>query len=48
MYLDDPRRLLGWANAARVERAGASPEFVTATCVTYLPSRWLLHAARIA
>ena len=43
-FSDDPRRLLSWANTALIERAGVSHEFVTAACVTYLPSeqhlRW--------
>jgi phosphoserine phosphatase RsbU/P len=43
-FSDDPRKLLSWANAALVERAGTSHEFVTAACVTYLPTerrlRW--------
>ena len=43
-FSDDPGRLLSWANAALIERAGISSEFVTAACVTYLPSeqhlRW--------
>lgn len=44
-FSDDPRQLLGWANAALVERADTSSEFVTAACVTYLPSRRLLRFA---
>jgi len=36
-YNDDPCRLLELANAALVERAGASDEFVTAACVVYRP-----------
>jgi serine phosphatase RsbU (regulator of sigma subunit) len=41
-FSDDPCRLLAWANTALIERAGVTPEFVTAACVTYLPSerRW--------
>ena len=43
-FSDDPRRLLSWANTALVERAGSTTDFVTAACVTYLPSerrlRW--------
>jgi serine phosphatase RsbU (regulator of sigma subunit) len=43
-YTDDPCRLLSWANTALIERAGTSNDFVTAACVTYLPSeqrvRW--------
>jgi serine phosphatase RsbU (regulator of sigma subunit) len=44
-YSDDPCRLLSWANAALVERAGTSSEFVTAACVTYLPNDQLLRWA---
>lgn len=44
-FSDDPRKLLGWANAALVERAGASHEFVTAACVTYTPTERLLRWA---
>ena len=44
-FSDDPCDLLGWANAALVERAGTSPEFVTAACVTYLPTQRLLRWA---
>ena len=44
-YSDDPGRLLGWANAALIERAGTSTEFVTAACVTYLPGEKLLRWA---
>jgi serine phosphatase RsbU (regulator of sigma subunit) len=36
-FSDDPRKLLGWANAALVERAGPSADFVTVACVTYHP-----------
>jgi serine phosphatase RsbU (regulator of sigma subunit) len=43
-FSDDPRQLLSWANTALIERAGITDEFVTAACVTYLPSerhlRW--------
>jgi serine phosphatase RsbU (regulator of sigma subunit) len=43
-FSDDPCQLLSWANTALVERAGISGDFVTAACVTYLPSerrlRW--------
>ncbi len=43
-FSDDPCRLLTWANAALIERAGLTTQFVTAACVTYLPSgqrlRW--------
>src|SRR4029453_8399710 len=44
-FSDDPRRLLAWANAALVERAGWSVDFVTAACVTYLPSQRCLRWA---
>ena len=44
-FSDDPRRLLGWANTALVERAGAGNEYVTAACVTYLPREQLLRWA---
>lgn len=44
-FSDDPRRLLGWANTALVERAGISSEFVTAACVTHLPSERCLRWA---
>lgn len=44
-FSDDPRKLLGWANAALVERAGTSAEFVTAACMTYLPAQQLLRWA---
>lgn len=44
-FSDDPRQLLNWANAALVERADASSEFVTAACVTYLPEDRLLRFA---
>lgn len=36
-YHDDPCRLLELANGALVERAGASPDFVTAVCLVYHP-----------
>ncbi len=43
-FSDDPARLLSWANTALVERAGPTGVFVTAACVTYLPTerrlRW--------
>jgi Stage II sporulation protein E (SpoIIE) len=35
-FSDDPCRLLSWANAALIERAGAGSDFVTAACVSYL------------
>jgi serine phosphatase RsbU (regulator of sigma subunit) len=44
-FSDDPTRLLSWANTALIERAGAGAEFVTAACVTYLPSEQLLRWA---
>jgi serine phosphatase RsbU (regulator of sigma subunit) len=44
-FSDDPGRLLSWANTALIERAGTSFEFVTAACVTYLPSEQLLRWA---
>ncbi|WP_187368889.1 PP2C family protein-serine/threonine phosphatase [Baekduia soli] len=43
-FTDDPARLLSWVNTAMTERAGTAEEFVTAACLTYLPSerrlRW--------
>jgi serine phosphatase RsbU (regulator of sigma subunit) len=44
-FSDDPCRLLSWANTALIERAGTGSEFVTAACVTYLPSEQLLRWA---
>jgi sigma-B regulation protein RsbU (phosphoserine phosphatase) len=44
-FSDDPCRLLSWANTALIERAGVSAEFVTAACVTYLPSEQILRWA---
>jgi serine phosphatase RsbU (regulator of sigma subunit) len=44
-FSDDPCRLLSWANAALIERAGISSEFVTAACVTYLPGEQCLRWA---
>ena len=44
-FSDDPCQLLSWANAALVERADTSSEFVTAACVTYLPEDRLLRFA---
>jgi serine phosphatase RsbU (regulator of sigma subunit) len=44
-FSDDPRKLLRWANAALVDRAGTSADFVTAACMTYLPGRQLLRWA---
>ena len=44
-FSDDPCQLLTWANAALVEHADTSSEFVTAACVTYLPEHRLLRFA---
>ncbi len=44
-FSDDPCRLLSWANTALTERADITSEFVTAACVTYLPSEQLLRWA---
>ena len=44
-FSDDPCRLLSWANAALIERAGTSTDFVTAACLTYLPGEQLLRWA---
>ena len=44
-FSDDPSRLLSWANTALIERAGIGSEFVTAACVTYLPSEECLRWA---
>ncbi|WP_028065093.1 PP2C family protein-serine/threonine phosphatase [Solirubrobacter soli] len=44
-FSDDPCRLLSWANTALIERAGVSVEFVTAACVTFLPSTQILRWA---
>ena len=44
-FSDDPCQLLSWANTALVERADTSSEFVTAACVTYLPTDQLLRFA---
>lgn len=44
-FSDDPGRLLSWANTALIERAGTSTEFITAACVTYLPSERLVRWA---
>jgi serine phosphatase RsbU (regulator of sigma subunit) len=44
-FSDDPGRLLSWANTALIERAGTSVDFVTAACVTFLPSAQLLRWA---
>ena len=43
--VDDPCRLLSWANTALIERAGVSVSFVTAACVTFLPSKQILRWA---
>ena len=40
-----PARLLSWANSALIERAGLTGDFVTAACVTYLPSERILRWA---
>jgi serine phosphatase RsbU (regulator of sigma subunit) len=44
-FTDDPCRLLSWANAALIERASTSWEYVTAACVTYHPGEQLLRWA---
>jgi sigma-B regulation protein RsbU (phosphoserine phosphatase) len=44
-FSDDPCLLLSWANTALIERAGVSVEFVTAACVTFLPSKQVLRWA---
>jgi serine phosphatase RsbU (regulator of sigma subunit) len=44
-FSDDPGRLLSWANTALIERAGTSAEFITAACVTFLPSAQFLRWA---
>ena len=44
-FSDDPCQLLSWANAALVERADTSSEFVTVACVTFLPEHRLLRFA---
>jgi len=44
-FSDDPCRLLSWANTALIERAGVSVDFVTAACVTFLPSAQILRWA---
>ncbi|HET7426830.1 MAG TPA: PP2C family protein-serine/threonine phosphatase [Gemmatimonadales bacterium] len=44
-FSDDPCQLLSWANTALIERAGPSVEFVTAACVTFLPSAQLVRWA---
>jgi serine phosphatase RsbU (regulator of sigma subunit) len=44
-FSDDPCRLPSWANTALIERVGTSDAFVTAACVTYLPSEQRLRWA---
>jgi serine phosphatase RsbU (regulator of sigma subunit) len=44
-FSDDPSRLLSWANTALIERAGVTADFVTAACLTYLPTERLLRWA---
>jgi sigma-B regulation protein RsbU (phosphoserine phosphatase) len=44
-FSDDPARLLSWANSAVIERAGTTDDFITAACVTYLPSEQRLRWA---
>jgi sigma-B regulation protein RsbU (phosphoserine phosphatase) len=44
-FSDDPCRLLSWANTALIERAGTTSEFVTAACVTFLPTQRILRWA---
>jgi serine phosphatase RsbU (regulator of sigma subunit) len=44
-FSDDPCRLLSWANTALIERAGVSVEFITAACITFLPSTQTLRWA---
>jgi serine phosphatase RsbU (regulator of sigma subunit) len=43
-FSDDPVQLLRWVNAALIERAGTTHDFVTAACATFLPGerrlRW--------
>lgn len=45
-FEDDPARLLGLANAALIDKAGLSVDFVTAACVVHRPEagelRWAL------
>jgi sigma-B regulation protein RsbU (phosphoserine phosphatase) len=36
-FSDDPVQLLRWVNAALIERAGTTHDFVTAACATFLP-----------
>jgi serine phosphatase RsbU (regulator of sigma subunit) len=44
-YSYDPCRLLGWANAALIERGNPTSEYVTAACVTYMPREHRLRWA---
>ena len=44
-FSDDPVCLLSWANTALIERAGTSVDFVTAACITFLPSAQLVRWA---
>lgn len=44
-FSDDPCQILSWVNTAMIERAGTSPDFVTAACLTYLPSEHRLRWA---
>lgn len=44
-FTDDPSRLLSWANTALIERTGITNDFVTAACLSYLPSEQLLRWA---
>jgi sigma-B regulation protein RsbU (phosphoserine phosphatase) len=44
-FSDDPTQLLGWANAALLERIKGNIDFVTVGCVTFSPSERLLHWA---
>lgn len=44
-FSDDPCRLLSWANTALIERTGITNGFVTAACITYLPTEQLLRWA---
>jgi serine phosphatase RsbU (regulator of sigma subunit) len=43
-FSDDPVQLLRWVNAALIERAGTTHDYVTAACATFLPGerrlRW--------
>lgn len=44
-FSDDPVQLLSWVNAALIERAGTSADYVTVACATYLPGARLLRWA---